>query len=271
MNKSPKITISWPQVSLSLLLCTVLTRESSILHSLEPKEEDGVFHEVLVIRICQRGRKCSPWMCKYWWLACFQHYGWCYQVCWVLQSVDQQGTTPGHLCLQDSTLPQNWPPGHQWQGLIIRQWRRLLPAHLQNCWHLHRGMEPHEVMPDDIEIVPWWGVCIVSHPSFPARLRTHETSLVVWWWLSNMAATCTWLPLHHGLLSLKWEGPFFSWYHNKQVVQPSQCWHHWGITVSEVKISWWGTWLVLLRRSKILTLQMRTCKSRYYHIWSCGC
>ena len=49
----------------SFLITVYCADQSSILRSVEPKEEDGAFHKVLVIRTCRRGQKCSPRMCKY--------------------------------------------------------------------------------------------------------------------------------------------------------------------------------------------------------------
>ena len=49
----------------SFLITVYCADQSSILRSVEPKEEDGTFHKVLVIRTCRRGRKCSLQMCKY--------------------------------------------------------------------------------------------------------------------------------------------------------------------------------------------------------------
>ena len=76
-------------------------------------------------------------------------------------------------------------------------------------------------MPDDIEIVAWWGVHFTF--LFPTRPRTHKAFLVVWWPLPYMAVTHTRLPLYNGLFSLQQEGLLFSWYHNKQVAQLPRC------------------------------------------------
>ena len=58
-NHSAKLDAHIMAMGKSSLIAVYCADQSSTPCSLEPKEEDGAFHEVLVIRACQRGRKCG--------------------------------------------------------------------------------------------------------------------------------------------------------------------------------------------------------------------
>ena len=66
-------------------------------------------------------------------------------------------------------------------------------------WKLY--LNTHEVVPDDVGIVRWWGVCFSLLFSDCAGLTT--ITLVVWRPLSNMAVTCSQLPCGYGLICLQ--------------------------------------------------------------------
>ena len=88
--------------------------------------------------------------------------------------------------------------------------------HLEE-WNLYLTM--NKVVPDEIRIVGWWGVCQML--SF--HHQSSHTFLVVWESLPYVAITCLQLPVNHGFVCLKRMSFFFSWHHNMQAAQPPQC------------------------------------------------
>ena len=72
-----------------------------------------------------------------------------------------------------------------------------------------RYMDTHDIVPNDMSIVHWWGVSLNYYLNYEA---------VIWFLkyvakcisLSNLGYSCTWLLSIHGLLGFKWASLFYT-------------------------------------------------------------
>ena len=96
--------------------------------------------------------------------------------------------------------------------------RALSTGNYLEEWNLY--LTTNKVVPDEIEIVGWWGV----HWMLSCHDQSSHTFLVVWESLPYMEITCLQLSIIHGFVHLKQASIFFSWHHNMQAAQlPHNC------------------------------------------------